>query len=710
MRVPGSVSVVTSVKPGQLEQPDFSEQTIDRADQGQVPALFTVSGTELMTTRRLVCRALLAAAVSTATVVQTNGSVAFGFETAAKAGTGIQQAQFQHGQPASPPGGTVSQELNRMFQESGQPMPSMRPQDLPNAQGQQSGMVRQKPQPGQTGQKVQQKAQPAKKNFLQKFMGKISGQDKKQAEAAVVPPVPPGYREPMPAPPASVDIPQKTAQNPKGRGISGNGQMSPSNGPARPGNGGLVGAQGRPNSGSNSGGQTRQVSQPTQPVPGVPAGRGVARNLPVHSATQSVSKSATPGTLQTPKYTQPGTAPSFMPPQPSTRPSTSTLVTPSVSAPPVQRPEPKAAPPVDDGFVDPFADSDVADMASDSLDLDSLDLDAIAEKPVVEDALAGPTAEPEQTTATATISSAPASASALAIEGGSAADASTRTAATNEQPVVTPESNPFTGVTLHESDEAGFGKEPASTTIETSSTEATTTVVEGEFGGPAHPVEDFGSNLPAIDLPPVDEIEVQPSEITANAAALDIPDLDAEDTAEATMTGTLEQTPMSPDGASALSSSGSDDPQPAEGSGSAATPLKSLDAEKLQQAAEQDRRLRQQRLIQSRTGQSGFKGFCPVALRDRRELVDASPEFSATFGLQTYTFATLEAKAAFEAEPSRYAPAIGGSDVVLLVNSGEEQVGLLDYALWHRDRLYLFRSRETMRQFAQDPQRFASQY
>ena len=33
------MSVVTTVKPGQLEQPDFSEQTIDSADQGQVPAL-----------------------------------------------------------------------------------------------------------------------------------------------------------------------------------------------------------------------------------------------------------------------------------------------------------------------------------------------------------------------------------------------------------------------------------------------------------------------------------------------------------------------------------------------------------------------------------------------------------------------------------------------------------------------------------------------
>jgi YHS domain-containing protein len=223
-------------------------------------------------------------------------------------------------------------------------------------------------------------------------------------------------------------------------------------------------------------------------------------------------------------------------------------------------------------------------------------------------------------------------------------------------------------------------------------------------------VEDFGSNLPAIDLPTVDDLETQPSEIATNQAALGLPDLDAEDTADLTARTTLEQTPATSENAAALIPSGSAVPQPSEVSEPAATPRRNVESEKQQQASEQDIRLRQQRLILSRSGQTGFKGFCPVALRDRRNLVDASPEFTATFGLQTYSFATLEAKAAFEAEPSRYAPAAGGSDVVLLVNSGEEQAGLLDYALWHRDRLYLFRSRETMGQFAENPQRFASQY
>lgn len=114
--------------------------------------------------------------------------------------------------------------------------------------------------------------------------------------------------------------------------------------------------------------------------------------------------------------------------------------------------------------------------------------------------------------------------------------------------------------------------------------------------------------------------------------------------------------------------------------------------------------------IMSRTGRAGFKGFCPVALRDERELIDSREEFEAKFGLQTYQFSSPEAKAAFEANPSRYAPAAGGSDVVLLVNTAEEVAGALDFSLWYRDRLYMFRSRETQRLFSADPARYADQY
>ena len=114
--------------------------------------------------------------------------------------------------------------------------------------------------------------------------------------------------------------------------------------------------------------------------------------------------------------------------------------------------------------------------------------------------------------------------------------------------------------------------------------------------------------------------------------------------------------------------------------------------------------------IESRRHLPGFMGFCPVKLREDRDLVDASEEHEARFGLNTYHFSSSEACDRFKANPTRYAPAAGGADVVALVNSGEQYAGSLEFAMWYRDRLYLFRSRETMGLFREGPASFADQY
>jgi YHS domain-containing protein len=114
--------------------------------------------------------------------------------------------------------------------------------------------------------------------------------------------------------------------------------------------------------------------------------------------------------------------------------------------------------------------------------------------------------------------------------------------------------------------------------------------------------------------------------------------------------------------------------------------------------------------IKSRRHLPGFMGFCPVKLREDRDLADASDEHEARFGLNTYHFSSLEARDRFKANPTRYAPAAGGADVVALVNSGEQHAGSLEFAMWYRDRLYLFHSHETIGLFREDPASFADQY
>lgn len=107
--------------------------------------------------------------------------------------------------------------------------------------------------------------------------------------------------------------------------------------------------------------------------------------------------------------------------------------------------------------------------------------------------------------------------------------------------------------------------------------------------------------------------------------------------------------------------------------------------------------------IAARKGLDGLKGFCPVVLRDERNLVDARPEFSAVYNGRRYYFSSAAAQALFEAAPERYAPAASGFDVVHLSLTGEQTRGSLDFAVWFRGRLYLFTSAETMETFVAAP-------
>lgn len=115
-----------------------------------------------------------------------------------------------------------------------------------------------------------------------------------------------------------------------------------------------------------------------------------------------------------------------------------------------------------------------------------------------------------------------------------------------------------------------------------------------------------------------------------------------------------------------------------------------------------------QRKLAERSGLGGFQGFCPVALRDRRELTDSRPEFLSVYQNRTYELSSAEAKARFEADPARYAPVNGGNDVVLTARGETEAEGSLTHAVWFKDRLYLFRTAETLREFNAEPTKYAA--
>ena len=111
--------------------------------------------------------------------------------------------------------------------------------------------------------------------------------------------------------------------------------------------------------------------------------------------------------------------------------------------------------------------------------------------------------------------------------------------------------------------------------------------------------------------------------------------------------------------------------------------------------------------LAERANQNGFQGFCPVALRDQRELIDANPAFLCMFEGKAYQVESAESKARFDANPLKYAPVHHGNDVILSARGADQIAGNLNYAAWYKDRLYLFRTAETMREFQADPTKYA---
>lgn len=104
---------------------------------------------------------------------------------------------------------------------------------------------------------------------------------------------------------------------------------------------------------------------------------------------------------------------------------------------------------------------------------------------------------------------------------------------------------------------------------------------------------------------------------------------------------------------------------------------------------------------------AGLKGICPVTLIEERRVVTPQPGLTTEFQGRSYSFATPQAKAAFEADPEKYAPAFGGRDVVLTAAGAIEAVGSLKHAGFYRERLYLFQSEDTCKAFYNAPRRFA---
>lgn len=122
--------------------------------------------------------------------------------------------------------------------------------------------------------------------------------------------------------------------------------------------------------------------------------------------------------------------------------------------------------------------------------------------------------------------------------------------------------------------------------------------------------------------------------------------------------------------------------------------------------------------ILGREQQDLFCGYCPVALREARELVNGRPEFVCESDGQRILCSSAEALKLFQSDPSRYLPVKAGQDLVLAKESSSANKtdelptptsppasrGNLAYASWYEGKLYFFQSAAALKEFHEHPE------
>jgi protein disulfide-isomerase len=105
----------------------------------------------------------------------------------------------------------------------------------------------------------------------------------------------------------------------------------------------------------------------------------------------------------------------------------------------------------------------------------------------------------------------------------------------------------------------------------------------------------------------------------------------------------------------------------------------------------------------------GFDGFCPVTMFHQKRWAPGDRRWGVIHEGRLYLFVSPEAKAAFFADPNRYAPVLSGDDVVVFAESGQRFPGQVrigaQYAVTREQppRTYLFASEESFQKFNANP-------
>lgn len=103
----------------------------------------------------------------------------------------------------------------------------------------------------------------------------------------------------------------------------------------------------------------------------------------------------------------------------------------------------------------------------------------------------------------------------------------------------------------------------------------------------------------------------------------------------------------------------------------------------------------------------GLGGYCSVCVVMARKWVAGKSEFVSVYDGVRYLFPGADEKAAFDADPAKFTPALEGACVVCLKDAQKRVVGSSSFSVIHDGRIYLFPDAATQRQFLAHPDQYA---
>ncbi|MEE3370671.1 MAG: thioredoxin family protein [Planctomycetota bacterium] len=99
----------------------------------------------------------------------------------------------------------------------------------------------------------------------------------------------------------------------------------------------------------------------------------------------------------------------------------------------------------------------------------------------------------------------------------------------------------------------------------------------------------------------------------------------------------------------------------------------------------------------------GLDGFCPVTLALQQVWKSGDPRWGIIHRERLYLFSSKEAMEHFWTSPDQFAPMLSGFDVVRFFHNGELRSGKRKHGAWWGQEIYLFADENSLKQFWSNP-------